>query len=119
MLAASAILHYMFIGLSFLQKACCATDLCSFTLHPVTICCDCINVINIIVLLVTEFVLHFKKTCFNTACVFVVYITHCVPRAPVREVSSHLDLFTYWFNTYNTMHFIRFGNCRNVAFKLS
>ena len=44
---------------------------------------------------------------------------HCVPRAPVCEVSLRPYLFTYCLNTYNTMHFTKFRHGRNATFKLS
>ena len=37
----------------------------------------------------------------------LVWVIHCVPRAPVRKVSSRLYLFAYCSNAYNTMHFTR------------
>ena len=48
-------------------------------------------------------------------------ILHCVPRAPVCEVSSRPYLFAYCLNIYryHTMHFVRFRHCRNATFKLS
>ena len=47
-----------------------------------------------------------------------VQCTLC-PKSPSARGSSHLCLFTCWFNTYNTIHFTRFRHCRNAAFKLS
>ena len=35
--------------------------------------------------------------------------THCVPRAPVREVQSRVNLSAYCLNPQNTMHFTRFS----------
>ena len=46
-------------------------------------------------------------------------IIHCVPRAPVCEVSSRPYLFTYCLNIYYTMQIVRFRHCRNATYKLS
>ena len=43
---------------------------------------------------------------------------HCVQRAPVREVSSRVNLSAYCLNPQNTMHFTRFSQFRvNVALR--
>ena len=44
---------------------------------------------------------------------------HCVPRAPVYEVSSRIHLFAYCLHPYKTMHFTQFRRCRNAVYKLS
>ena len=44
---------------------------------------------------------------------------HCVPKAPVCEVSSRLYLLAYCLNPYNTMHFTRFRHRRNATNKLN
>ena len=43
---------------------------------------------------------------------------HCVPRAPVYEVSSHPYQFAYCLNIYQTMYFVQFRPCCNAVFKL-
>ena len=50
---------------------------------------------------------------------FGLPVIHCVPRAPVREVSSRLFLFACCLNPYNTMHFTRFRHRRNATFYLN
>ena len=50
---------------------------------------------------------------------FPIHLTHCVPRAPVREVWSRLYLLAYCLNPYKTMHFIRFSHRRNATFNLN